>query len=197
MEVSRERDILVNRSATFVTRPVTDDPALLKRASQLDTHALGQIHDQHYPEIYRFALYRTDDPEAAQDIAAEVFVRLLDALHAGRAPQTTLRGWLFGVAAHLVADHFRRAPTLPLDEELLSSSSLSGEAEDRLQRQMVRQALRTLTTEQQNVLSLRFGDGFSVEKTAEALGKSTTAIKALQFRAVEALRRALAQTGAE
>jgi RNA polymerase sigma-70 factor (ECF subfamily) len=195
--VSRERDILASRNATFVTHPVTDDLALLRRASQLDPHALGQIHDQHYPEIYRFALYRTDDPEAAQDIAAEVFVRLLDALHAGRAPKTTLRGWLFGVAAHLVADHFRRAPTAPLDEELLADHSPSGEAEDRLQKQLVRQALRTLTAEQQNVLSLRFGDGFSVEKTAEALDKSVTAVKALQFRAVEALRRALAQTGAE
>lgn len=196
-DAGRERDILVNQIATFVIQPVTDDTALLNRVKALDPRALGQIHDQHYPEIYRFALYRTDDPETAEDIAAEVFVRLLDALHAGRAPQTTLRGWLFGVAAHLVADHFRRVPTAPLDEEFIASHSPSDEAEELVQRQQVQRALRTLTAEQQNVLSLRFGDGFSVEKTAEAMGKSVTAVKALQFRAVEALRRALQHTRAE
>jgi RNA polymerase sigma-70 factor (ECF subfamily) len=193
----RERDILVSQIATFVTNPVTDDTTLLERARHLDARALTQIHDQYYPELYRFALYRTDDPETAQDIAGEVFLRLLDALHAGRAPQTSLRGWLFGVAAHLVADHFRRAPTVPLDEELTAGVSPSGEAEERLQKQAVRRALQQLTHEQQDVLGLRFGDGFSIEKTAEALGKSVMAVKALQFRAVEALRRALTKNNTE
>jgi RNA polymerase sigma-70 factor (ECF subfamily) len=171
---------------------VLTEADLLAQARTLDSRALGQIHDQYYPEIYRFVLYRTDDSEAAQDLASEVFVRLLTALHQKRPPQTTLRGWLFGVAAHLVADHFRRKPTLPLDEELIAGSSTSAEAEAHLQKQAVRQAMQTLTSEQQDVLALRFGDGFSVEQTAEALGKSVTATKALQFRATEALRRALA-----
>lgn len=167
------------------------EAALLGRACRLDGQALAQIHDQYYPALYRFALYRLGEPEAAADLAAEVFVRLLDALHAGRAPQTSLRGWLFGVAAHLVADHFRRRPTVPLSEALSDGQSVAGEAEARLARGAVRAQLRRLTDEQQHVLALRFGDGFSLEDTAATLGKSVTAVKALQFRAVEALRRAL------
>lgn len=180
----------------MVIHAVPTEAELLTQAQQLEARALGQIHDQYYPELYRFALYRTDDPEAAQDIVSEVFVRLLDALHQKRPPQTTLRGWLFGVAAHLVADHFRRRPTVALDEELIAHGSTSAEAEARLRKQSVRRALQRLTAEQQDVLGLRFGDGFSVEKTAEALGKSVTAVKALQFRATEALRRALAEEDA-
>ncbi len=192
------RDILVGQTQQMVTPSVPTEAELLAQARRLDARALGQIHDQYYPELYRFALYRTDDPDAAQDIVSEVFVRLLDALHKQRAPQTTLRGWLFGVAAHLVADHFRRKPreSTPLDEDWVSNGSTSAEAETRLQKQAVRRALQRLTAEQQDVLGLRFGDGFSVEQTAEALGKSVTAVKALQFRASESLRRALAEENA-
>jgi DNA-directed RNA polymerase specialized sigma24 family protein len=46
-----------------------------------------------------------------------------------------------------------------------------------------------LTTEQQNVLALRFGDGYSLEETAAAMRKNVNAIKALQFRALASLQR--------
>ena len=170
---------------------VNDEAALLARARTLDARALGQIHDEYYPALYRFALYRTGDPATAEDIAAEVFVRLLEALRSNRAPQTTLRGWLFGVAAHLVADHFRRRPADPLPDTLPAAHSPAAEAEDRLQRQAVHGALQRLSPEQQNVLALRFGQGASLEETAGALGKTVNAVKQLQWRAVEALRRAL------
>ena len=185
------------RIRSLVPHAVNDEAALLVRARTLDARALGQIHDQFYPELHRFALYRTGDPAGAEDIAAEVFVRLLDALHAGRAPQTTLRGWLFGVAAHLVADHFRRRPATPLPDTLPAAGSVSAEAEDRLRRSAVHEALQRLSHEQQNVLALRFGQGASLEETAGTLGKSVTAIKQLQWRAVAALRKALAVETAE
>jgi len=170
---------------------IDSEAALLERARTLDGSALGQIHDRYYPEIYRYGLYRLGDPQAAEDVAGEVFLRLLDALHRGRAPQTTLRGWLFGVAAHLVADYFRarRTPAEPLSEAMSNGHSVAAEVEERLQRGQVQTAMRRLTGDQQQVLALRFGDGFSVEKTAEIMQKSVTAVKALQFRAVETLRR--------
>ena len=170
----------------------TAEAALLARALDLDQGALGQIHDEFYPEIYRYALYRVGDSEVAADIAADVFLRLLDTLHAGRPPQITLRGWLFGVAAHRVADHWR-APhvTVALYDDLPDTRSVAGEVEDRLRRGEVQAAVRRLTEDQQQILALRFGDGFSVEESATVMGKSVTAVKALQFRALEALRRHL------
>jgi RNA polymerase sigma-70 factor (ECF subfamily) len=180
------------QSRLLVNHAVNDEAALLAGALALDARVLGQVHDRYYPELYRFALYRTGDPATAEDIAAEVFVRLLDAAHAGRAPRTTLRGWLFGVAAHLVADHFRRRPAMPLADTLPAAGSLAAEAEDHLQRGAVQTALGRLSPEQQNVLALRFGQGASLEETAGVLGKTVNAVKQLQWRAVEALRKALA-----
>jgi RNA polymerase sigma-70 factor (ECF subfamily) len=178
-----------------MSTPLPDETALLARARELDSRALGQIHDLYYPEIYRYAAYRTGEAETAADIASEVFLRLLDALHAGRAPQTTLRGWLFGTASHLVADHFRRAPRerATLAETMVAHTSPAAEAEARVRQNRVNAAIRRLTPEQQEVLTLRFGDGFSVEQTAEALKKSVSAVKSLQFRALDALRQWLVE----
>lgn len=175
----------------------SDNAMLLQQARAGDARALAEIHDRYYPKLYRYAFYRLGDAAAAQDVAGEVFVRLLDTLRAGRPPQSTLSGWLFGVAAHLVADHFRRAPreSLEILEWFTSGTSAAQEAEERLQHQQVRAAMRQLTPEQQEVLALRFGDGFTLEQTAEIMGKSVNAVKALQFRATAALRRTLGETG--
>ena len=53
--------------------------------------------------------------------------------------------------------------------------------------------MRYLTSEQQHVLALRFGGEYTLEETAEMMGRKVNAIKALQFRALRTLRRHLAQ----
>jgi len=177
----------------------TSQATLLQRARTGDPRVLGEIHDRYYPALYRYALFRLGDDAAAQDVAGEVFLRLLAALRIGRAPRTTLGGWLFGVAAHLVVDHFRRASreSTPLSETLVWHASPAIEVEKNIQHAQLRAAIRQLTLEQQAVLALRFGDGFSLEQTAEALGKSVNAVKALQFRATSALRRVLVESDHE
>jgi RNA polymerase sigma-70 factor (ECF subfamily) len=173
---------------------VTDDDAMLAGARRLESRALAAIHDRYYPDLYRYLLYRTNDEHAAEDLASEVFMRFLNGLHAGKAPDR-LPAWLFGVAAHLVADHFRRQSRRPqtslVDDLPATEAGPEGQTEARLREAAVRRALTELTDEQQQVLALRFGEGRSLEQAAHAMQKSVTAIKQLQFRAVAALRRKL------
>jgi len=61
----------------------------------------------------------------------------------------------------------------------------------------VRRVLAMLAPDQQEVLILRFGQMMSLQDTAESMGKSISAIKSLQFRAVDTLRRLLAESEAE
>jgi RNA polymerase sigma-70 factor (ECF subfamily) len=163
----------------------------------LDPAAITDVHDRYYPDVYRYARYRLGDDETAQDIASDVFVRLLESVHAGRGPNQTLRGWLLGTASHLIMDHYRRFYSGR--ETILGEEVPSGDhdptlaLEDGERRRDVQLALTRLTAEQQHVLALRFGSGFSLEETAAAMGKKANAIKALQFRALGALRRALGE----
>lgn len=174
---------------------MAQDAALLNQARRLDEHALSQIYDRHYAEVYRYVLCRTGQPEVAEDIASETFLRLVETLHQGRTHIFKVRAWLFGVASHIIGDYFRRVPHehTGFDDDLLSPQSTDGEAEQNLRWQVVRSALRQLTADQQAAMALRFGGGLSVQETADLMGKSPNAVKILQYRAVVALRKLLSE----
>ena len=174
-----------------------EEQILLDRIRDLDERTLGHLHDRYYPELFRFALYRIGDQQSAEDVASEVFVRLIDAVKVGRGPAQTVRGWLFGVASNLVAEHFRRAPreAAELHDEMPASGSIVGEVEARIRNAQLVRSMKALTREQQDVLSFRFALGYSLEETATAMGRNVNTIKQLQFRAVSALKRQLELDG--
>jgi RNA polymerase sigma-70 factor (ECF subfamily) len=122
-----------------------------------------------------------------------VFVRLLEAVSKGRGPQTNLKGWLIGTASHAVTDHLRRRYRRPV--EVLSDATPDLEPgpqaaiDLREQNRAVQEAFRQLTADQQDVLALRFGQGYSIEETAHYMKKNVNAVKALQFRALASLQR--------
>jgi RNA polymerase sigma-70 factor (ECF subfamily) len=162
---------------------------------QLEPQALGALHDRYFPELYRYARYRLGDSDSAEDAASEVFLRLLEAIHGARGPRSSLRGWLYGTLRHIVDDHYRaayaRAETEPPAVPDSDAPDTAFEVAER-QRQ-VRRAMSQLTSEQQHVLALRFGGAYSLQETAELMGRNVNAVKALQFRALQALRRGLAK----
>jgi RNA polymerase sigma-70 factor (ECF subfamily) len=175
---------------------VQDEVALLARARQFDMDALAQIHDGYYGPLFRYVAFRVSDRDAAEDLTSEVFTRFLSALRQRNAPDTTLRGWLYGVAAHVVSDHLRkryRAPHVALDEAIVSHEAGPDEmAEAALTREDLKQAMADLTEEQQHVIALRFGRELPIQDVARTIGKTEGAVKQLQARAIAALARKLA-----
>lgn len=166
----------------------------LTRVRKLDIATLAQIHDRYYPDVYRYVRYRLEDESTSEDIASEVFMRLLDALHKRGGPTKDLRSWLIGTASNLVNDHLRvlysrKTQPLETEESIIAPENPESELDIRLQHQQLRQAISQLTPEQQHVLALRFTNDYSLEETADQMNKSINAIKALQFRAIEALKR--------
>lgn len=165
---------------------------------RLDPQAVSEAFDVYFPQIFLFVRFRIGDDAIAEDIASETFTRLLEAMHKGRAPEENLRAWLYATASHIVTDFHRRDYRHPMDEledDLMDNGSPSVEisAEQNEQNQWLRKGLIKLTSEQQSVLALRFGQGLSIEETARAMNKNTNAIKQLQFRALAALNRLLGE----
>jgi RNA polymerase sigma-70 factor (ECF subfamily) len=165
----------------------------LNRLNDLDPEAVTEVHQLYYEVVYRYARYRLPSPAAAEDVAAETFVRLLEAIHARKGPRSSVRGWLMGTVSNLVRDYYRKAYSNPMAElKEDHQSELPGPEtwiEDLESREVVQEALKELTEEQQHVLALRFGSGYSLQETARTMRKNVNAIKALQFRALAALRR--------
>ena len=183
------------------TERMSAEPSEIDRLNTLDPLAITAIHDRYYPEVYRFARFRVNDQIVAEDIAGDVFMRLLEAVHAGKGPHSNLRGWLLRTTANIVNDHYRELYNRPKvdppdiledDGDLLVAQSdpviLSDEAE---RNQRLQRAIDELTEAQKLVITLRFGSRLSLEETAQVMNKSVNTIKALQFRALAALRRKL------
>lgn len=172
-----------------------DELTLLARARKLDSDALAEIHDTYYAPIFRYVAFRVGNREVAEDLTSEVFTRLLSALRDRTAPQNTLRGWLYGVAARVVSDHHRqshRTPQVELDESIASREAGPAEAvEAMLTRADLKRAMAKLTEEQQNVIALRFGYDMPIQEVARTMGKTEGAVKQLQARAIAALARKL------
>lgn len=170
-----------------------DEVQALSGLRNLDSQVIAAIYDKYFPEVYRYVRYRYSDEHVAEDIASDVFVRLLEAAQNGRGPQSNLKAWLLATASHIVTDHMRkqyRRPTEALSEDLLDLASMPHDEFDRReQSRSFQQAYAQLTPEQQHVLALRFGEGCSLEETATVLNKKVNAVKALQFRALAALQR--------
>ena len=165
---------------------------------KLDSQVITAVYDRYFPDVYRYIYYRLGDQQVTEDITSDVFVRLLEAVKANHGPSSSLKGWLISTASHVVADHLRRRyrrPTERLPEMMIDdfSASVTDEVDLRQKTDAVRKAFSKLTLEQQHVLSLRFGDGYSLEETASLMNKKINAIKALQFRAVASLQRLIGE----
>jgi RNA polymerase sigma-70 factor (ECF subfamily) len=125
-----------------------------------------------------------------------VFLKLIQALRSHTAPRHSLRGWLFRVARNTLHDHYGRRFTDTVLEEWIPDSDET-EPEAQFIRaagiRRVRQALRQLSAEQQEVIILRFGNMLDLQETADIMGKNVNTVKSHQLRALQNLRRLLSQ----
>ena len=175
---------------------IADEDQLTLRARRGDKDALREIYASYYTPIYQFIRMRTDSTDTAEDLAADVFLELVTACRQGKGPQHSLRGWLFRVARHIVYDHYqvdKGFTETMLDDWLPGSPDDQPEAQfmRTLRMETAQEAIRQLTVEQQEVLLLRFGQMLSLQETADIMDKQVNAVKQLQLRALQALRRVL------
>ncbi len=174
---------------------MADENDLLKRAQAYDREALAELYDKYAPLIYAYLYRRVSDVQVAEDLTSDVFVRMLRAIRTEWFWHTSFRAWLYRIAHNLAVDHFRRSGS---SKEVRLGEYLSdglNDPEDVLERKLERErlhaAIARLTPEQQQVLSLRFGERLTAREVAEIMGKSVGAVEALQHRALVALRRIL------
>ena len=168
---------------------------LLKKARQYDQNALAEIYDLYSDALFAYAFKHVGKSQVAEDLVAETFSRFLKALERGGGPKEYLRAYLYRITHNLIIDSYRREPPPPLEleEELISEEgadpiTIMADLEDA---DRVRNALRLITPEQSQVITLRFLEGWSGPEIARAMDKSLGSIKALQHRGLAALQRIL------
>jgi RNA polymerase sigma-70 factor (ECF subfamily) len=172
-----------------------EEGQLLERAKEYDCVALGELYDRYAAKIYNYIYYQVGDQDLAEDLTANVFTKILDAVRSDKAWQLSFSAWIYRIAHNIVVDHFRRSEhekALPLNELITAAADDPVSAVERIMSSdSIKKAMRHLTDEQQVVILLKFSEELSNLEVARVMGKTEGAIKSLQYRALAALRRCL------
>ena len=172
--------------------------ALVKQAQAGCAAAFSELYEHYYDSIFRYVSFRTGSAADAEDITAEVFVRMIESIHRFKWKGYPFSSWLFRIAHNLVVDFYRkrgRRKTVPLESAppIVESGMFDVDARMDIELTMwdVRKAMECLTDLQREAITLRFAGGLSVSETANAMGKKDNAVKALQHAGLKKLRGAL------
>ncbi len=179
---------------------------LVARAQAGDADAFGEIYRQYREPVYRVAWRRVGNAELAEDITQDVFVRALRGISRWQWQGKDVGAWLVTIAKNLTIDHHKSAHqrrTVAVGDFTdagvdTRDAAPEGNPErlvlDGISNRDLRDALQHLTTDQTECLNYRYLREFSIAETAQAMGREEGAIKALTYRAVQALTRFLFRT---
>ena len=162
----------------------TDDRLRIE-AAQRDPARFGDLYEENFYRVYAYIARRVGDRHEAEDLTADVFREALAGIGRFEWRGVPFAAWLLGIAARVVADHFRRSGretgTPAANPEQYSTNEVERSA-------MLFQLLERLPEAQFRVIHMRFVEQKSIREIAQELGRSEGAVKQLQLRAIESLR---------
>ncbi|MBK9941752.1 MAG: sigma-70 family RNA polymerase sigma factor [Kouleothrix sp.] len=179
---------------------IEPESALIARAKSGDPEAIGMLYERYAPQIQRYIAARLGDPVQAEDVCADVFVKVLESLARYEDRGWPFSAWLYRIAYARTIDvlrQSRRRHSVPLDERQLGTLDPPDEAiMSRIAYHEIKGAMSILTREQRLVLRLRFDEDRSLAEIAESLGRTVGSIKALQHRGLTRLAQELGSQAA-
>ncbi len=177
----------------------TSESQLIAKAKAGDKEAITALYKAYNEAIFHYVSYRVDSQMVAEDITAEVFLRMLRGLQQYEDRGLSFGAWLFKIATNLVREHYRHnragyVSALTENERSSDIDPFDQVAQQEEQEQLIR-ALHALPADYQDILILRFMKNLSHAEVAAILEKSETAVRSLQHRALKALGEQLGSVG--
>jgi RNA polymerase sigma-70 factor (ECF subfamily) len=158
------------------------------------------LYEDVAPALARYA--RASGVADPENLVGDVFLRAVRTLQRFDGGRRAFRAWMFAIARNAAVDDARkrvRRRTEPLPAHVLAEIGPVGDAEEEAMRAVaedrVHSAMASLTVDQRDVLLLRILGDLTVDEVASVVGKRSGAVKALQARGLERLRRNIS-TGA-
>lgn len=150
------------------------------------------MYNQYADDIYRFIFVHVRDVEIAEDLTADTFTNAWKNIEKfdGKQP----RPWLYTIARNKLNDHWRKKPTIPLDDEIEIPSELEAveiTLDRKTEQRRIIKAVNTLPRDMKSVVTLRFLQGYSVREAGEALELSESNVRVIQYRALKKLKEKL------
>ena len=169
------------------------DAALVVAAKAGDARAFGELYERYRDAIYRFCLARTGTSHDAEDLTSDVFMKALQSIDRYQERGLPFAAFLYRIARNAAIDRSRTLKQpLSVDgllQEPASKQNVELEATFAVEKSILLAALGKLKSEHRDVIVMRFIEGYSALEVAAALGKTEGAVRTLQHRALERLRK--------
>jgi RNA polymerase sigma-70 factor (ECF subfamily) len=175
------------------------DERSLVEAAQRDASRFAEIYQRYFELVYAYVVRRVRDRAATEDLTSEVFRKALANLTRFKWTGAPFGAWLLRIAANLIADRARRAGReVMADGPSLNAAAIDGPVDSQSQQSYLEAAERcahlfrlveALPDDQRRVVAMRFAEEKSISEIAAELNRSEGAIKQLQFRALQNLRK--------
>jgi RNA polymerase sigma-70 factor (ECF subfamily) len=179
--------------------------AVVAEAMAGDRGALGEVLETIRPIVVRYCRARVGLMErsglSAEDVAQEVCLAAVMALPRYRDRGRPFLAFVYGIAAHKVADAYRAAgrdlayPTDSIPEHRSAEPDPEQAALEADSVTRMSELLEILPDKQREILILRVVVGLSAEETAEAVGSTPGAVRVAQHRALARLKSAIVAAG--
>ena len=169
----------------------------LIEAAQRDPVCFADLYENYFGLVYVYVARRTRDRAETEDFTAEVFRKAFQSLPRFKWTGAPFAAWLFRIASNMIADRAKRAAkegNLAGDKDVNDSrvpQPQQADLEQSEQSAVLFRLVDELAEDQRRVLVMRFADERSIREIALTLGRSEGAIKQLQFRALQNLRKRL------
>jgi RNA polymerase sigma-70 factor (ECF subfamily) len=170
-----------------------DDTPLVLRAIQKDQEAFGELYDRHVVRVYRHIYYMVGNAAEAEDLTAQAFMRAWEAVDRYQIRGAPFVSWLLRIAHNLGVSHLRsKRESSQLHDGIVDDKfrrSPESAYERTAEEELVREAISRLRDEQRQVIVLRFIEDLDYREVADIIGKSVAAIRVIQHRALNSLRK--------
>lgn len=164
---------------------MSDDEQRLIEAAQKDPAQFAALYERNFERVYAFIARRVRDRAEAEDVTSEVFHRALHNIKRFTWKGAPFCAWLYRIAANEIIDRAKRASR----EVELTIDPPADEIEEIERRATIFEMVERLPDGQREVIVKRFAEERSIAEVAQEMGRTEGAIKQLQFRALETLRR--------
>jgi len=171
-----------------------DESTLVRHAANGDAAAWEPLVLAHQEAVFRLSYLLLGDPDDAEDVAQETFLRAWN--HLGRFdPTRPLRPWLLSIASNLASNRRRSAGRYFAaltrafrNEPTASSASTEEKSARHMESSELWKAVQNLSVPDQQIIYLRYFLDLPVTETAEVLRVAEGTVKSRLSRALERLR---------
>ncbi|UQZ34083.1 RNA polymerase subunit sigma-24 [Paenibacillus sp. PK3_47] len=180
------------------------DGQLIERIAHKDSDALGKLYDRYEQVIYSFACQIVKDPRAAEEVMQELFLRIWKSAGQSDAARSQPSAWMFAVTRSIALEHLhRQRPAEDQPDGETEVPEMAAVPEDITEEQaemlmigeQVREALRELSRDQQQVLDLIYYQGLTQQEAADFASIPPGTVKSRVRMAMRQLRKRLIRLG--